>query len=310
MSPPELPRFGAASRRAHRATAVLVGVCLLTAAVLYLEPLAVLVGRRALVVRVHVLAGLALPLPALAGWLSAAYRADLRQLNRFTPADTEWLRRRDRRTAGLPVGKFNAGQKLNAALSAGGILVLLGTGIVLEWGRRWPLPLRIGSTFVHDWTAAALTVLLLGHLWHASRDEDARRGMRTGAVPVDWARREHPAWAARLLAAGSGHPDGMQPEQEPDTASDGLPSERSDTASDGLPSERSDTASDGLPREQPDRERVRSRSELLAEERAAGSEDPVGQAAAVLADSDERTEVPDAAPDTVLERRTSAESAD
>jgi len=297
MRPSELPRFGRAARWVHRGTAVLVGVCLLTAAVLYLEPLAVLVGRRALVVRLHVLAGVALPLPAIAGWLSTTYRADLRELNRFTRVDGQWLRRRDRRTARLPVGKFNAGQKLNAALSAGAILVLLGTGIVLEWGRRWPLPLRIGSTFVHDWTAAALIVLLLGHLWYASRDEDARRGMRTGAVPVDWARREHPAWAARLLAARAGHSDGMKPDPQSGTASDGLPSERSGTVSDGLPSEQSE-------------DRVRSRSELLAEERAAGSEDPLAQAAAVLADSDERTEVANAAPDTVLERRTSAESAD
>jgi len=51
-------------------------------------------------------------------------------------------------------------------------------------------------------------------------------------------------------------------------------------------------------------------AELLPEERAAGSDDPLAQAEAVLADSDERTEVPDAALDTVLERRTSGESAD
>jgi formate dehydrogenase subunit gamma len=275
MSPPaELPRFGPASREVHRATAALVGVCVLTAAVLYLEPLAVLVGRRALVVQVHVLAGLALPVPALAGWLSAAYRADLRELNRFVPADAAWLRRRDRRTAGLPVGKFNAGQKLNAALTAGGVLVLLGTGVVMAYGRGWPLGLRIGATFVHDWTAAALFLLVLGHLWFASRDEDARRGMRVGTVPVGWARREHPAWAARLLDRHPGHPDVVEPDLEPDA------------------------------------ERVRSRAELLPEERAAGSDDPLAQAEAVLADSDERTEVPDAAPDTVLERRTSAESAD
>lgn len=275
MSPPaELPRFGPASRWVHRATAALVGVCVLTAAVLYLEPLAVLVGRRALVVQVHVLAGLALPVPALAGWLSAAYRADLGELNRFFPVDGEWLRRRDRRTAGLPIGKFNAGQKLNAALTAGGVLVLLGTGIVMEYGRSWPLGLRIGSTFVHDWTAAALFLLVLGHLWFASRDEDARRGMRVGTVPVGWARREHPAWAARLLDGGPGHPGVMEPDLEPDA------------------------------------ERVRSRAELLPEEQAAGSDDPLAQAEAVLADSDERTEVPDAAPDTVLERRTSGESAD
>jgi len=59
-----------------------------------------------------------------------------------------------------------------------------------------------------------------------------------------------------------------------------------------------------------DEERVRSRAELTPEELSAGSEDPAAQAEAVLADSDERTEVPNAAPDTVLERRTSADAAD
>src|SRR5215204_4448028 len=38
-----------------------------------------------------------------------------------------------------------------------------------------------------------------------------------------------------------------------------------------------------------DDERVSSRAELLAEEKAAGSEDPEAQAEAILADSDERT---------------------
>lgn len=59
-----------------------------------------------------------------------------------------------------------------------------------------------------------------------------------------------------------------------------------------------------------DAERVHSRAELLPEERAAGSDDPEAQAAAVLADSDERTEVPGAAPDTVLEERTSQDAAE
>ncbi len=60
-----------------------------------------------------------------------------------------------------------------------------------------------------------------------------------------------------------------------------------------------------------DEERVRSRAaELTPEELAAGSADPQAQAEAVLADSDERTDVPGAAPDTVLERRTSADAAD
>jgi formate dehydrogenase subunit gamma len=271
MTRPSLPRFAPSSRAVHRATAVLAISCLATAAALYLEPVAELVGRRALVVDLHVWSGLALPVPALLGALARATRTDFRLLNRFTAVDREWLRRRDRRRARLPVGKFNAGQKLNAALSAGGGLVLLGTGIVLAYGRSWPLDLRIGATFVHDWTAAAFLLLVLGHLWFASHDEDARRGMRTGSVPVGWALEQHPGWARGLLGAGSGEAAGMNPDQE----------------------------------------RAHHRAnDLLPEERAAGSDDPEGEAAAILADSDEREYDPTAAPDTVMEHRTSAEATD
>ena len=60
-----------------------------------------------------------------------------------------------------------------------------------------------------------------------------------------------------------------------------------------------------------DEQRVHERAlDLLPEERAAGSDDPEAQAAAVLADSDERQADRDAAPDTVLEERTSADGAD
>lgn len=60
----------------------------------------------------------------------------------------------------------------------------------------------------------------------------------------------------------------------------------------------------------PDDERVVSRSELLPEEKAAGSDDPEAQAAAILADSDERSLDRDAAPGTHLEHRTSDEVTD
>ncbi|WP_433387167.1 hypothetical protein [Micromonospora sp. KLBMP9576] len=57
--------------------------------------------------------------------------------------------------------------------------------------------------------------------------------------------------------------------------------------------------------EQSDQERVESRAHLLPEEAAAGSDDPRAQAAAILAESDIREEDRNAAPDTVLEQRTS-----
>jgi formate dehydrogenase subunit gamma len=211
-----LLRFARVPRWVHWTTAALFGVCLGSAAVLYVGPLSVLFGRRHLVEMVHVYSGYALPVPMLAGWLSAAYRADVRELDRFIAHDWAWLRvrvarlrprlpgRRRPRRAGLPdapgipevpVGKFNAGQKLYAAFVAGAVFVMLGTGLVMEWGTRLPLAWRTGATFVHDWLAFAAAVAVAGHLWMATRDPVALAGMRTGRVPAAWADREHPAWA-------------------------------------------------------------------------------------------------------------------
>lgn len=58
-----------------------------------------------------------------------------------------------------------------------------------------------------------------------------------------------------------------------------------------------------------DQQRIEARAEhLLPEERAAGSDDRYAQAAAILADSDLREADQGAAPDTILEQRTSAET--
>ena len=74
---PLVRRFTRGERWVHRTTGILVGVLLVTAAILYVAPLSQLVGRRDLVATVHVYAGLALPLPLLLGWVwSAALRAD------------------------------------------------------------------------------------------------------------------------------------------------------------------------------------------------------------------------------------------
>ena len=194
----ELPRFSRAERLVHRATAVLTGACVLTGFVLYYGPVSLIIGHRHAVELVHVVAGFGLPVPMLLGALSAAYRSDAGRLNRFSREDWRWLRSRQRRAGGFDVGKFNAGQKLNAALSAGAVLVLLGTGVVLFAPDLFRLSWRTGATFVHDWTALALGLLVLGHLRHALADPDAREGMRTGRVTRTWARREHPAWVREL----------------------------------------------------------------------------------------------------------------
>jgi len=156
----------------HTTTAVIVGVLFATAAALYIEPVALLVGRRSVVELVHIVAGLSLGVPMLVGLLlSPELRADVRALDRMTRADRQWLRRRDRRTAGLLTGKFNSGQKLAAAVMAGAGLVLFGTGLLLIAPVRLDLPNRVreGATIVHDLFTFGLLVLLLGHVVMAVR---------------------------------------------------------------------------------------------------------------------------------------------
>lgn len=192
-----LQRFGAGTRWVHAAVAALMLACLLTAAMLYIPDLSAWIGRRELVSRIHVACGVLLPVPILVGaLLSRGFRADVRALDRFGPYDTAWLRAGDRRSGRIPVGKFNAGQKLNGAFTLGAVLVMLGTGAVMRWGDALPVDLRTGATFVHDWLALAVVVVVCGHLWFAWRDPTARAGMRTGVVPYEWAAREHGAWAA------------------------------------------------------------------------------------------------------------------
>jgi formate dehydrogenase subunit gamma len=194
---PTIPRFTRAETWVHRTTATLVVVLFATGFSLYYEPLVLLVGRRPLVESVHVVAGLVLPVPVVIGLLtSPALRSDLRILGRFLPVDRVWLRRRDRRTAGLPVGKFNAGQKLAASVIAGAGLVLLLTGLLLlaPVGLDLPDGAREGATIVHDLFTFGLLVLLAGHLWLAFTHPEARAALRTGQVDREYAEREHAGW--------------------------------------------------------------------------------------------------------------------
>ena len=208
-----VPRFSRAERMVHRTTAILMTTCILTAAVLYNGAIAVQVGHRHLVELIHVYCGFALPVPMLLGILSLAYRADLRRLGRFTPADRRWLRSRTRRDGTITVGKFNAGQKLNASLACGSILVLLGTGVLMYFVWLAPLPWRSGATFVHDWFALALGLLLVGHVIFALKDPEARRGMRTGSVSRSWARTEHAGWLHDLETAAAAESAAEVPEK-------------------------------------------------------------------------------------------------
>ncbi|CAG6390796.1 cytochrome b/b6 domain-containing protein [Streptomyces cocklensis] len=193
-------RFSPAERWVHRATGLLMLVCLSTAACLYFGPLAQLVGRRYLMVTLHEWSGILLPLPFVLGLGSPAFRADLRRINRFSAYDRQWLRaarRRRNRHAARPAGKFNAGQKLYAGWIAGAVLVMMFTGLLMWFMGLLPSISRTSAIFVHDILAWAIAIVLLGHMRRALEDPEARLGMRTGYVSRSWAQRHHSQWLGK-----------------------------------------------------------------------------------------------------------------
>jgi formate dehydrogenase subunit gamma len=201
-----LRRFTRAETWVHRSLAWLMGVCVFTAACLYFPPLSELVGRRRQVVTLHEWSGILLPVPVILGLLSRAFRRDASRLGRFFPHDWHWLgvALRARRREPSLAGKFNAGQKLFAAFSVGAVLVMIGTGLIMWFPRLSPLFWRTGATFVHDWLALFMAAVITGHVWFASKDREARRGLRTGYVPRWWIKEEHPLWEPESAGDGDG----------------------------------------------------------------------------------------------------------
>ncbi len=196
VRPARVARFDRCERLLHWVNALLFLVLLVTAAILYVGSLSAAVGRRELVRQVHVVAGLLLPVPlllALAGPWRRGLQSDIRAFNRFDADDRRWLRSLGR-DPGVRLGKFNPGQKLNAAFVGGSMAVMLATGAIMKWFDPFPLDWRTGATFVHDWTGFAVFAVVLGHIWIALSDGDALGGIVKGWVPSEWARHERPRW--------------------------------------------------------------------------------------------------------------------
>ncbi|MET0921394.1 MAG: cytochrome b/b6 domain-containing protein [Acidimicrobiia bacterium] len=203
---PPLLRFDVRTRVLHWVNAALFLTLMFTGAALYAGPISEIVGNRDFVRNLHVYSGLLLPIPivlAVLGHRGARVRADLGRLNRWDAGDSRWFRRRERGQVRL--GKFNPGQKLNAAFIAGAGLVMLATGSIMHWFNAFPLDWRTGATFVHDWFALGIWVAVLGHIWFALRDSDALEAMMVnGHVPAWWAYRKAPRWYDEARPAATG----------------------------------------------------------------------------------------------------------
>jgi formate dehydrogenase subunit gamma len=189
-------RFSRTERTLHWANALGFFTLLASGLVLYLPSLAVAVGRRPLVKDVHLWSGIAwialLVLVALVGDRRGLVRT-ARELDAFDRDDARWLT--GRRPA--PQGRFNAGQKLNASLTAAFTILFLFSGLLLWLGER-DTRFRFESTvLLHDGLMYASLVLLVGHLYLAvlhPATRHALRGITVGTVDEEWAARHHAKW--------------------------------------------------------------------------------------------------------------------
>jgi formate dehydrogenase subunit gamma len=201
-----LLRFDRVQRAAHWANALLFAILIATALPLYFASVERLVGRHVLVAQIHLWAGIALPVPllvAMVGPWGARMRRDLRRLNRWTADEVRWLRTLGRHGRGA-ADKFNPGQKLNAAFVGGSIVVMLGTGVILEWFGLFPVSWRTGATFVHEVLGFVIVVVVVGHVVMALTHPESLRSMVGGWVSEGWAARYAPGWLAEVRAIGPG----------------------------------------------------------------------------------------------------------
>jgi len=194
VKPGYVRRFSPAERLLHWVNALGFFFLLATGLILYLPRLSMLVSRRQTVQYIHFWGGVAW-LVALAAVVVLGGRrllATARELDTFDADDLRWLRGR-----GAPQGRFNAGQKINAVLTAA-FAVLFGASGLLLWFGEQDTRFRFASTvLLHDGLMYVSLLLLVGHLYLAlihPATRHALRGMTLGSVDAEWAARQHAKW--------------------------------------------------------------------------------------------------------------------
>ena len=187
-------RFSRTERLLHWVNALCFFFLLATGLILYLPSLSVLVARRQLMQSLHFWSGVGW-LGVLAAILVLGGRRlwrTARELESFDRDDLRWLRGQK-----APQGRFNAGQKINAVLTAA-FTVLFGVSGLLLWFGEQDTRFRFASTVIlHDGVMYVSLALLVGHLYLAlihPATRHALRGMTLGTVSEEWARRHHGKW--------------------------------------------------------------------------------------------------------------------
>lgn len=191
-------RFSRTERALHWTHAAGFLVMLATGLILYLPALSELVSRRKLVKDVHLLAAvgwlIGLAIVILVGNRRRLVEA-WREVESFDRDERKWL------VGGYALhGRFNAGQKLNTLLTCAFAILFLVSGTLLWLGERDHRFILDGTGTVHDTLTLVSLILLVGHLYLSLIHPTTRhslRGITTGEVREDWARRHHPKWLDR-----------------------------------------------------------------------------------------------------------------
>lgn len=190
-----IERFSRTERAAHWVHATAFLALLATGLALYFPSLSEAVGRRPLLKDLHVYTAVAwvagLTLVVVLGD-RRRIRQTLHELDVFDADDLLWLQRYPR-----PQGRFNAGQKINAALTGAFAVLFAVSGSLLWLGERDHRFQFASTILLHDWLTLFSLVLLVGHLYLAliyPATRHALRGITTGSVRRDWAARHHEKW--------------------------------------------------------------------------------------------------------------------
>jgi formate dehydrogenase subunit gamma len=189
-------RFTLTERALHWVHAISFFALLATGIALYVPELTAAFGSRALLRELHLAIAVAWILALFAVVVLGdrrALRRTLRDLDVLDEDDRAWgLRRMD-----VPQGRFNAGQKRNAAITAAFAVLFVVSGLLLWYGARDNDFSLASAVLLHDALTLLAIVLVAGHLYLALIHPSTRhalRGMTLGTVRADWARKHHAKW--------------------------------------------------------------------------------------------------------------------